>query len=167
MHSSHWSHQHSMTATRKAATRLRLDWTEAGPTLPHSTLVHVQVTECSTATHTHAAGAQDGSQSALTAGPNPTNIDQHNTKTHHQDCDCSVRSREGLEYKTARQPSCHVGSADRGSSSNHNSPLDSAFCNTVGLLSIHPLPRPNASTTRSPPTSSQRPSLTRWSRVEL
>ena len=37
MHSSHWSHQHSMTATRRAATRLRLDWTEAGPTLPHST----------------------------------------------------------------------------------------------------------------------------------
>ena len=72
MHSSHWSHQHSMTAARRAATRLRLDWTEAGPTLPHSTLVHVQVTECSTATHTHAAGAQDGSQSALTAGPNPT-----------------------------------------------------------------------------------------------
>ena len=45
---------------------------EAGPTLPHSTLVHVQVTECSTATDTHAAGAQDDSQSALTAGPNPT-----------------------------------------------------------------------------------------------
>ena len=72
MHSSHWSHQHSMTATRRAATRPRLDWTEAGPTLPHSTLVHIQVTECSTATDTHAAGAQDGSQSALTAGPNPT-----------------------------------------------------------------------------------------------
>ena len=72
MHSSHWSHQHPMTATRRAATRLRLDWTEVGPTLPHFTLVHVQVTECSTATDTHAAGAQDGSQSALTAGPNPT-----------------------------------------------------------------------------------------------
>ena len=64
-----------MTATRRAATRLRLDWAEAGPTLPHSTLVHVQVTECSTATDTHAAGAQDGSQSALTAGPNPTHMD--------------------------------------------------------------------------------------------
>ena len=85
MHSSHWSHQHSMTAIRRAATRLRLDWTEAGPTLPHSTLVHVQVTECSPATDTHAAGAQDGSQSALTAGPNPTHIDQHNTRTHNQD----------------------------------------------------------------------------------
>ena len=85
MHSSHWSHQHSMTATRRATTRLRLDWTEAGPTLPHSTLVHVQVTECSTATDTHAAGAQDGSQLALTAGPNPTHIDQHNTQTRHQD----------------------------------------------------------------------------------
>ena len=72
MHFSHWSHQHSMTAYRRAATQLRLDWTEAGPTLPHSTLVHVLVTECSTATDTHAAGAQDGSQSALTAGPNPT-----------------------------------------------------------------------------------------------
>ena len=71
MHS-HWSHQHSMTATLRAATRLRLDWTEAGPTLPHSTLVHVQVTECSTATDTHAAGAQDGSQAALIAEPNPT-----------------------------------------------------------------------------------------------
>ena len=43
---------------------------KAGPTMPHSTLVHVQVTECSTATDTHAAGAQDGSQSALTAGSN-------------------------------------------------------------------------------------------------
>ena len=58
---------------RRTATRLRLDWTEAGPTPPHSTLVHVHiVTECSTATDTHAAGAQDSSQSALTAGPNPT-----------------------------------------------------------------------------------------------
>ena len=75
MHSSHWSHQHSMTATRRAATRLRLDWTEAGPTLPHSTLVHVQVTECSTATDTHVAGVQDGSQSTLTAGPNTTHMD--------------------------------------------------------------------------------------------
>ena len=81
MHSSHWSHQHSMTATRRAATRLRLDWTEAGPTLPHSTLVHVQVTECSTATDTHAAGAQDGSQSALTAGPNPTHKHVHVIRT--------------------------------------------------------------------------------------
>ena len=34
-------------------------------------------------------------------------------------------------------------------------------------FTIDPLPRPNASTTRSPPPSSQRPSLTRWSRVEL
>ena len=58
--------------TRRATTRLRLDQTEAGPTPPHSTLLHVQVTECSTATDTHAAGAQDGSQSALTAGPNTT-----------------------------------------------------------------------------------------------
>ena len=32
---------------------------EAGPTPTHSTLVHVQVTECSTATDTHAASAQD------------------------------------------------------------------------------------------------------------
>ena len=92
---------------------------------------------------------------------------QPNTQTHHQDRDCSVRLREGLGYKTARQPSCHVGSADRGSSSKHNSALDSAFYNTVGLLSIDPLPRPNASTTRSPPPSSQRPSLTRWSQVDL
>ena len=78
-----------------------------------------------------------------------------------------MRSREGLGYKTARQPSCHVGSADRGSSSKHNSSLDSAFYNTVGLLSIDPLLRPSASTTHSPPPSSQRPSLIRWSRVEL
>ena len=55
---------------------------EPGPTLPHSTLVHVQVTECSTATDTHAAGAQDSSQSAVTAdewvgsdGPNTTHKD--------------------------------------------------------------------------------------------
>ena len=41
---------------------------KAGPTLPYSTLyMYVQVTECSTATDTHAAGAQNGSQSALTA----------------------------------------------------------------------------------------------------
>ena len=46
-------------------------------------LAHVQVTDCSTATDTHAAGAQDGSQSALTAAEwaqmDPT---QHTT---HQD----------------------------------------------------------------------------------
>ena len=78
-----------------------------------------------------------------------------------------MRSREGLGYKTARQTSYHVSSADRGSSSKHNSSLDSAFYNTVGLLSIDRLPRPSASTTHSPPPSFQRPSLTRWSRVEL
>ena len=59
---------------------------EAGPTPPHSTLVHVQVNECSTATDTRAAGAQDGSQSALTVdewvGLKRT---QHNTQIHHQD----------------------------------------------------------------------------------
>ena len=81
MHSSLWSHQHSMTATRRAATRLRLDWTKAGPTLPHSTLVHIQVTECSTATDTHTAGAQDGSQSALTAGPNTKHKHVHVIRT--------------------------------------------------------------------------------------
>ena len=31
----------------------------------------------------------------------------------------------GLGYNTARQPSCRNGSADRGSSSKHNSPFDS------------------------------------------
>ena len=143
MHSSHWSHQHSMTATRRAASRLRLDWTEVGPTLPHSTLVHVQVTECSTATDTHAAGAQDGSQSALTAGPNTTHMDP----TQHTNTSSGLR--------------LHVGSADRGSSSKYNSPFDSAFYNSyrVGLaiLSIDPLPRPNASTTLSPPSSCRGP----------
>ena len=117
VHSSHLSHQYSMPATRREATQLRLGYTEAESTPPHSTLVHVQVTECSTATDTHAAGAQDGSQSALTAEPNPTHMDpaQH------------TNTSSGLRLQCARQPSCHVGSADRGSSSKYNSPLDSAL----------------------------------------
>ena len=46
-------------------------------------LAHVQVTDCSTATDTHAAGAQDGSQSALTAAEwAQTDQTQHPT---HQD----------------------------------------------------------------------------------
>ena len=84
VHSSHLSHQHSMTATRREATQLRLGYTEAESTPPHSTLVHVQVTECSTATDTHAAGAQDGSQSALTAGHNPTH--KHIIRTETEVC---------------------------------------------------------------------------------
>ena len=82
----------SMPITRRAATRLRLDWTEAGPTLPHSTLVHVQVTECSTATDTHAAGAQDGSQAALTAGSNPTHMDptQHTNTSSGMRMQCAL-----------------------------------------------------------------------------
>ena len=108
MHSSHWSHQHSMTATRRAATRLRLDWTEVGPTLPHSTLVHVQVTECSTATDTHAAGAQDGSQSALTAGPNPTHMDptQHTNTLSGLRLQCALTRGARVQDSTTAVMSC-------------------------------------------------------------
>ena len=151
MHSSHWSHQHSMTATRRAATRLRLDWTEAGPTLPHSTLVHVQVTECSTATDTHAAGAQDGSHAVST--DSWTQHNTHGPNTTHMDPTQHTNTSSGLRL--------HVGSTDRGSSSKYNSPFDSAFYNSyrVGLaiLSIDPLPRSNASTTLSPTSSCRGP----------
>ena len=108
MHSSHWSHQHSMTATRRAATRLRLDWTEAGPTPPHSTLVHAQVTECSTATDTHAAGAQDGSQLALTAGPNPTHMDptQHTNTSSGLRLQCALTRGARVQDSTTAVMSC-------------------------------------------------------------
>ena len=164
MHSLHLSCQHSMTATRRAATRLRLGWTEAGPTPPHSTLVHVQVIECSTATDTHAAGAQDGSQSALTAGPNPTH------PTHHQDRTETAVCAHERGSGTRQHDSRHVMSVVRteGAAPNTIRPSTQPFTiATAGLLSIDPLLRPSASTTRSPPPSSQRPSLTRWSRVEL
>ena len=133
---------------------------EAESTPPHSTLVHVQVTECSTATDTHAAGAQDGSQSALTAGHNTTHKHIIRTET----AVCAHERGSGTRQHDSR----HVMlAADSASSSKHNLPFDSAFYNTVGLLSIDPLPTPSASTTRSPSPSSQRPSLTRWLRVEL
>ena len=108
MHSSHWSHQHSMTATRRAATRLRLNWTEAGPTPPHSTLVHAQVTECSTATDTHAAGAQDGSQLALTAGPNPTHMDptQHTNTSSGLRLQCALTRGAWVQDSTTAVMSC-------------------------------------------------------------
>ena len=129
---------------------------EVGPTLPHSTLVHVQVTECSTATDTHAAGAQDGSQSALTAGPNPTHKHVHVIRT--ETAMCAHERGSGTRQHDRR----HVTLAGRteGAPPNTIHPSTQPF-------TIDPLPRPNASTTRSPPPSPQRPSLTRWSRVEL
>ena len=136
MHSLHWSHQHSMTATRRTATRLRLDWTEAGPTLPHSTLVHVQVTECSTATDTHAAGAQDGSQSALTAGPNPTHVDptQHTNTSSGLRLQCALMRGARVQDSTTAIMSWW----QRG-----QRPSTQSF-------TIDPLPRPSASTTPFP-----------------
>ena len=154
--------------TRRAATRLRLDWTEAGPTLPHSTLVHVQVTECSTATDTHAAGAQDGSQSTLTAGPNPTHVDP----THHTNTSgllqCTLTRGAQVQDSTTVVMSRWQRGQREQLQTQFNSSLNSAFYNTAGLLSIDPLPRPSASTTRCFPTA-QLPEglLTRWSRVEL
>ena len=47
------------------------------------------------------------------------------------------RSREGLGYKTARQASCHVGSADRESSSKHNSPSKPSLSKISHLQSTH------------------------------
>ena len=81
--------------------------------------------------------------SALTAGHNPTHMDptqhKHIIRT---ETAVSRRSREGLGYKTARQPSCHDGSADSGSSSKHNSPLDSAFYNSYcGSIVNRPTPQ--------------------------
>ena len=65
-----------------------LDRGRANSTSLH--LAHVQVTDCSTARDTHAAGAQDGCQSVLTAAEWPqTDPTQHTT---HQDWDCSVGS---------------------------------------------------------------------------
>ena len=161
MHSLHWSHQHSMTATRRAATRLRLDWTEAGPTLPHSTLVRVQVTECSTATDTHAAGAQDGSQSALTAGPNTTHMHGSNTRHKHvirtETAVCAHERGSGTRQHDSR----HVMLAARteGAAPNTIRPSTQSF-------TVAPFLDPARVLHLPPPPSSQRPSLTRWSRVE-
>ena len=141
VHSSHWSHQHSMTATRRAATRLTLSGTEAGPTLPHSTLVHVQVTECSTATDTHAAGAQDGSQSALTAGPNPTHMDpaqhtQHIIRT--ETAVCAHERGSGTRHHDSR----HVMSAARteGAAPNTIRPSTQPFIQYCGSIVNRPTP---------------------------
>ena len=118
---------------RRTATRLRLDWTEAGPTLPHSTLVHVQVTECSTATDTHAAGAQDSSQSALTAGPNPTHMDptQHTNTSSGLSLQCALTRGARAQGSTTAVMSCW----QRGQREQLQTQfaLDSALYNTVGL----------------------------------
>ena len=87
---------------------MRLDQTEAGPTPPHSTLLHVQVTECSTATDTHAAGAQDSSQSALIAGPNTTHMDptQHTNTSSGLRLQCALTRGARVQDSTTAVRSC-------------------------------------------------------------
>ena len=126
---------------------------EAGPTLPHSTLVHVQVTECSTVTDTHAAGAQDGSQSALTAGPNPTHVDptQHTSTSSGLRLQCALTRGARVQDSMTDVMSCWQRE--------QREQLQPQFAPQ--------LTKPSVSTTLSALPSSQRPSLTRWLWVEL
>ena len=116
---------------------------EAGPTPPHSTLVHVLVTECSTATDTHAAGAQDGSQSALTAGPNPTHVNptQHTNTSSGLRLQCALMRGARVQDSTIAVISCW----QRG----QREQFQTQFAPRLSHLQSPPL-RPSASTTPFP-----------------
>ena len=131
---------------------------EAGPTLPHSTLVHVLVTECSTATDTHAAGAQDGSQLALTAGPNPTHVDptQHTNTSSGLRLQCALMRGARVQDSTTAVISCW----QRG----QREQFQTQFAPRLSHLQWIPSLDPARVLHLSPPPSSQRPSLTRWPR---
>ena len=138
---------------------------KAGPTPPYSTLVHVQVTECSTATNTHAAGAQNGSQSALTAGSNQlmsgsVQMDpaQHTNTSSLLRLQCALTRGALVQYSMTAVMSCWQRE-QREQLQPQISPRLSC------LQSTHSL-NPARLLHLSPPPSSQRPSLTRWSRVE-
>ena len=148
---------------------------KAGPTPPHSTLVHVQVTECSTATDMHTCSWCTKRQPVSTdswiqpadewvGSDGPSTTHKHIIRT--ETAVCAHERGSGTRQHDSR----HVMLAARteGAAPNTIRPSTQPFTILwVYCQYTHSLPRPNASTTRSPPPSSQRPSLTRWSRVEL
>ena len=140
---------------------------KAGPTPPHSTLVHVQVTECSTATDMHTCSwctkrqpvstdswIQPADEWVSSDGPSTTH--KHIIRTETAVC----AHERGLGTRQHDRRHVMLAARTEGAAPTTIRP-------STQLLTIDPLTRPSVSTTLSALPSSQRPSLTRWLWVEL
>ena len=90
------------------------------------------MTECSTATDTHAAGAQDGSQSALTVGHNPTHMDpaqhtQHIIRT--ETAVCAHERGSGTRQHDSRH--AMLAARTEGTSPNTIRPSTQPYCGSI------------------------------------
>ena len=91
------------------------------------------MTECSTATDTHAAGAQDGSQSALTAGHNPTHMDpaQHTNTSSGLRLQCHGAHERGSGTRQHDSRHAMLAARTEGTSPNTSRPSTQPYCGSI------------------------------------